>query len=105
MLTHEKSAGGETIERVSRDVHRGGPTVEDELGQALADRRCGLEPGSREPAREVEALRPRLAEDAVLVRGDPVLAAVARPQRPIGHPRHAGTHSADHLLDELGAGP
>src|SRR3954469_24749133 len=101
MLTDERPTGSEALKPVARDVDGRRAPVEDQLGQTLADRGRRLEARSREPAGEVEAIRSRLTEDPVLVGGDPVLATVAPAERSVRHPRHPGTHSADHLLDEL----
>src|SRR6478609_5329348 len=105
MLADERPPGGESLEPIARDVDGRGSPVEDQLGQAAPDGGCGLEAGPREPAGEVEAIRPGPPEDPMLVWRDPILAAVARAERAVGHPRHARTDPADHLLDEIGARP
>src|SRR5689334_4670666 len=67
MRPAQRPALGEPLEGIARDVHGGGRAVEDQLRQALADRRRGLEPGPREPARQDEAVGPGTAEDGPLV--------------------------------------
>src|SRR5690349_18005710 len=85
----QRPALGEPLEGVPGDVDRRRRAIEDELREALADRRGGLEPGPGEAARQDEPVRSRATEDRALVGGrDPVLAAVGDAEGAIAHPRH-----------------
>ena len=70
MVTHEQPAGVESIQGVGADVHGRRAAIQDELGEARADGRSGLEAGAGEAAREVEAIgpaRPRMGRWSAVV--------------------------------------
>src|SRR3972149_1519387 len=64
-------------------------------------RRHRLDPGPREAAGEVEAIRAGGLDDRPLVGRDPVLTAMRGAEGPSRHPRHPGADPCPHRLLDL----
>ena len=71
-LAFEQLSLGEPLKAEGRDIHCFGLAIEDQFGHACADRRRDLKARPAHAAREIEALRSRLAENGSLVERDAI---------------------------------